>query len=48
MVTDLIMRFAAQLSLSSPVIEPIMKPAVYQFLIGFIAILQRGIWNFFR
>jgi len=48
MVTDIVMRFAAQLSLSTPVITPIMKPALYQFVIALIAIFQRGVWNFFR
>jgi len=48
MVTDIAMRFAAQLSLSTPVITPIMKPALYQFVIALIAIFQRGVWNFFR
>jgi len=48
MVTDILMRFAAQLSLSTPVITPIMKPALYQFVIALVAVFQRGVWNFFR
>jgi len=48
MVSDILMRFAAQLSLSTPVITPIMKPALYQFVIALVAVFQRGVWNFFR
>ena len=48
MVFDILMRFAAQLSLSTPVITPIMKPALYQFVIALVAVFQRGVWNFFR
>jgi len=48
MVFDIALRFVGQMSLSTPVVVPIMEPGYYQLVIALVAIFQRSLWNFFR
>jgi len=48
MIIDIALRFVGQMSLSTPVVTPVMSPALYQFVIALVAIIQRIFWNFFR
>jgi len=45
---NLLFRFAWILSLSSAVVDKTMRKELYTFLLGFIEMTRRSIWNFFR
>lgn len=45
---NLLFRFSWILSLSSAVVDKTMRKELYTFLLGFIEMTRRSIWNFFR
>ena len=45
---NLLFRFSWILSLSSAIVDKTMRKELYTFLLGFIEMSRRSIWNFFR
>ena len=45
---NLLFRFSWILSLSSAVVDKTMRKELYTFLLGFVEMTRRSIWNFFR
>lgn len=48
MSVNLILRFGWTLSISTDIVARIMRPEIFAFIISFMEMLRRCIWNFFR